>query len=89
MALNMPKPVSQLRYDNAWTGKHKIQCYFKHFKMADGVDNLMEFMMGDKIQISKALFFFLISKPTRKTNIVRSQVSLPPHVSFRLRYLFI
>ena len=58
MALNMPKPVSQLRYDNAWTGKHKIQCYFKHFKMADGVDNLMEFMMGDKIQISKALFFF-------------------------------
>ena len=59
MALNMPKPVSQLRYDNAWTGKHKIQCYFKHFKMADGVDNLMEFMMGDKIQISKALFFLI------------------------------
>ena len=32
MALNMQKTVSQLRYDNTWTGKHKIQCCFKHSK---------------------------------------------------------
>ena len=40
MALNMQKTFSQLIYDNTWTGKHKIQCYVKHSKMADEVDNL-------------------------------------------------
>ena len=45
MALNMQKTVSQLRYDNKWTGKHKIQCYFKYSKMANEVDNLVEFML--------------------------------------------
>ena len=44
MALNMQKTVPQLRYDNTWTGKHKTQCYFKHSKMADEVDSLVEFM---------------------------------------------
>ena len=44
MALNMKKTVSQLRYNNTWGGKHKIQCYFKHSKIADKVDNLVEFM---------------------------------------------
>ena len=44
MALNMQKTVSQLRYDSTWTGKHKIQCYFKDPKMADEVDNLVGFM---------------------------------------------
>ena len=44
MTLNM-QTVLQLRYDNTWTGKHKIQCYLKHSKMADEVyGNLVEFM---------------------------------------------
>ena len=45
MALNMQKTVSQLRYDNTWTGKLKIQCSFEHSKMGDEVDNLVEFML--------------------------------------------
>ena len=45
MTLNMQKTVSQLRYDNTWMGKHKIQCYFKYSKMVDEVDNLVEFML--------------------------------------------
>ena len=44
MALNMQKTVSQLRYDNTWTGKHKIQCYFNHTKIANEVDNHVKFM---------------------------------------------
>ena len=35
---------SNLRYDNTWTGKHKIQCYFKYSQMANEVDNLKELM---------------------------------------------
>ena len=38
----MQETVSQLRYDHTWTGKHKIQCYFKHSKVVDEVDNLVE-----------------------------------------------
>ena len=45
MALNMQKTVSQLRDDNKWTGKHKIQGYFKYSKIASEVDNLVEFML--------------------------------------------
>ena len=45
MALNLQKTVSELRYDNTWMGKHKIQCYFKYSKMVDEVDNLVEFML--------------------------------------------
>ena len=46
MSLNMQKTVSQLRYDNAWTGKHKIQCYFKHSIMVDEIDNTVQFMIS-------------------------------------------
>ena len=44
MGLNIQKKVPQLRYDNTWTRKHKIQCYFKYSKMVDEVDNLVEFI---------------------------------------------
>ena len=46
MSLNMQKTVSQLRYDNTWTGKHKIQCYFKHSRMVDEVDSIVQFMIS-------------------------------------------
>ena len=43
MALNMQKNSVTIKV-RQYMDRHKIQCYLKHSKMADEVDNLVEFM---------------------------------------------